>query len=666
MMTMKSNWLARLSRFRIAFLACLALAPACDAADWHSQRGEFRAALEAAERGQLAPTQLQRLSGHPLRPWLEVIALREHIDTATATQVEALLARYGSQPAGAWLREGWLQELAKRRDWPAFRRAWTGSEDPALRCANLSARADADAVDAAWFDDARALWLTGTSLPDACDAPFALFDQRGKLDASLRWQRIELAAAAGQSGLVRHLAKGLSADDARLASAYADYLDAPSASVAHLPKTERTRMVATAALTRMAKRDPDRGAQLLATVGPALGLAEAQRGRVLYEVALQTAASYLPGSAARLAAVPESAYDDRLSELRVREALARGDDPAALAAIARLPEKLRTDSRYQYLEARLLERAGKKDAARRLYALAATSATFHGWLAADRLELPYALCPLEVSTDKALRARLANDPALQRAFEWIALERPSYAAREWSAAIKPLDDTARRVAVDLAQAAGWYDRAVFGLNQPPDDLRYYTLRFPLHHDSMLRRYSAANGLDPAWVAAQTRAESAFMPRARSGADARGLMQLLPGTGAQTAASIGVPWKGGESLYDPTTNLQLGTAYLRMMLDRFGGKPYLAIGAYNAGPSPVQRWIAQRGHLEPEFYIETIPYKETREYVSRVLAFSVVYDWRLEGRAAPLSDRMLGRVITEPRRRRGFTCPAPAAPIAGVP
>jgi soluble lytic murein transglycosylase len=200
---------------------------------------------------------------------------------------------------------------------------------------------------------------------------------------------------------------------------------------------------------------------------------------------------------------------------------------------------------------------------------------------------------------------------------------------------------------------------VFGMNASPDDTRYYTLRFPLHHDANLRRYSAAAGLDPAWVAAQTRAESAFMPRARSAADARGLMQLLPGTGAQTAAAIGVPWRGGESLYEPVTNLQLGTAYLRMMLDKFGGKPYLAIGAYNAGPAPVQRWIAQRGQLEPEFYIETIPYKETREYVARVLSFSVVYDWRLDGKAAPLTDRMLGRLVTDPRQRRAFACPVPA-------
>ena len=174
--------------------------------------------------------------------------------------------------------------------------------------------------------------------------------------------------------------------------------------------------------------------------------------------------SYGVDSAARLAAVPESAFDDRLFELRVREALARSDDPGALAAIARLPDKLRNDARYQYLEARLLERSGKRDAAKRLYALAAANPSFHGWLAADRLGQPYALCPLEPSRDKALRARLAADPGLQRALELIAVDRPSQAAREWTAAIKPLDDDARRVAVALAEDGGWYDRAVFAMN----------------------------------------------------------------------------------------------------------------------------------------------------------------------------------------------------------
>jgi soluble lytic murein transglycosylase len=277
-------------------------------------------------------------------------------------------------------------------------------------------------------------------------------------------------------------------------------------------------------------------------------------------------------------------------------------------------------------------------------------------LAADKLKQSYALCALEPSADGALRQRIADNAGLQRAFGLFAIDRQSAATREWNAAVKPMTDDERRVAVLLAQNSGWYDRAVFAMNTPPDDIRYYSLRFPLHHDADIRAQSRVNGLDPAWVAGETRAESAFMPNARSGADARGLMQLLPGTGALTAKRLGMSWQGGESLFDPSTNIILGTAYLRQMVDHFGGFPYLAIAAYNAGPAPVERWQAQRSGLDPDFFIESMPYKETREYVARVLAFSVVYDWRLNGNAAPVSDRLMGHLVNDPLQRRGFICP----------
>jgi soluble lytic murein transglycosylase len=338
--------------------------------------------------------------------------------------------------------------------------------------------------------------------------------------------------------------------------------------------------------------------------------------------------------------------------------MSRSDDTAALAAIEKMPDKQRNDSRWQYFEARLRERGGQKDAALALYQKAAMNPTFHGWLAADKLKQSYALCALEPSVDAALRKRVAENAGLQRAFELFALDRQGSATREWNAAVKPMTDDERRIAVLLAQSNGWYDRAVFAMGSVPDDTRYYSLRFPLHHDADIRAQSQVNGLDPAWVAGETRAESAFMVNARSGADARGLMQLLPGTGALTARRIGLAWQGGESLFDPSTNITLGTAYLRQMVDHFGGMPYLAIAAYNAGPAPVERWMAQRSALDPDFFIESIPYKETREYVARVLAFSVVYDWRLNGKAAPVSDRLLGHLVTDPHQRRGFVCPLP--------
>lgn len=637
---------------RLLLLAALLL-PVCATAQDSVRRAGLRAAFDAADRGQLDLAQAARFEKDPLFPWLQAVVLARQVATVTPTTMQAVLDRLGDQPAGRWLRPAWLKETVRREDWPAFRAAWRGSEDLLLRCADLQSRIDR--ADEAWIADARRLWLTGESLPARCDAPFERLASLGRLDDTLRWQRIDLAIAEGEAGLVRFVGKDLGSA-AALAQAYADYLAAPAVTVpSGWPVDARSRAVVTAGLARLARREPERARQLLDRL-PAGTLDAGQRGQVAYQVALWTVASYLPGSADRLAAVPAAAYDDRLHEWRAREAMSRRDDAGALAAIGRMGAIQRADSRWQYFEARLRERLGQTAPARDLYAKAARNPTFHGWLAADRLQQPYVLCALEPGKDAALLARVAGNPGLARALDLFALDRPDPAAREWSTAVKAMNDAERRIAVQRAIAEGWFDRAVFGMGVVPDDLRHYSLRFPLHHAADIREHSGSNNLDPAWVAGQTRAESSFMPRARSGADARGLMQLLPGTGALTAKRLGIPWLGGESLYEPTTNIRLGTAYLRQMLDRFSGLPYLAIAAYNAGPAPVERWRLARGGLDPDFFIEAIPYKETREYVSRVLAFSVVYDWRLNGDAAPLSERMLGRLVTDARARRSFSCP----------
>jgi len=611
-------------------------------------------AFAAADAGTLTLDQAAgTFRGDPLLPWLQATILRRQLRTADPRVVHPFLQSWGEAAPARWLRPAWLAELARREDWSAYLADDRASDDPALRCASLVARAGGrDAAD--WTAGATSVYLTGKSLPARCDAVVARMAASGALDTEMRWRRIRLALVEGEPGVVRSVAAGLPPGDAAQARAYADYLESPAAiPPAGWLASERGRVVVASGLSRLARKDPDRAQSLLQAL-PAPGLDDEARGKVAYDIALWTVASYLPNAAQRLAAVPGSAYDDKLHEWQVREAIARGDDAGALAAIERMGAKQRADSHWLYYEARLRERLGQAPRARALFEQAARQPGFHGWLAADRLQAPYTLCPLEPRTDAALRARVERDPALARALDLFVLDRAEPAAREWGDAIKGMDDDARRIAVQRAIGAGWFDRAVFGLTSGGDDPRHYSLRFPLHHAESIRRYAAAQALDPAWVAAQTRSESSFMPRARSGADARGLMQLLPGTGMQVAKRIGVPWSGGESLYDPDTNLQLGTAYLRQMLERYNGQAYLAIAAYNAGPAPVDRWRAARGQLEPDMFIESIPWKETREYVARVLAFSVVYDWRLNGRAAPLGDRMLGRLAGD-GARRGFRC-----------
>ncbi|GGA83050.1 murein transglycosylase [Arenimonas soli] len=628
--------------------------------DLGPQRPAILEAFRLADQGQLSLTDLARVQDHPLLPWVEVTQMRRKLASAPAHEVRAVLSRHDGLAAGDWLRSAWLHHLAANRRWSDFIADYQPSESVDLRCAHLAARLATGGTDAQWIADGRALWLTPESLPSTCDAPLASLQGLGHIDRNARWQRIELALLAGQTGLARFLARDLPAAEEARVKDYADFVDKPHDRASAWPKDARSRAVAAEGLARLARKSPDEAETRLAALDKALGLDEAARGKVLYQVALWTVASYLPGSRERLAAVPASAYDERLHEWRVREALNRRDDAGALDALSRMPATQRNDPRWQYFEARVLERLGRKDAARGLFARAATTATFHGFLAADRLGQAYALCPLEPSNDAALRARVANHPGLARALELHTIDRRLPAIREWAALLDELSDEERKVAIEFARDAHWYDRAVFTIGDKPDDLRYYSLRFPLHHENVLRREARRHNVDPAWVAAQTRAESAFMPRARSHANAMGLMQLLPSTAERTARKLGLAWTGAASLYNPETNMVLGIAHLRHELDDHGGIAYQAIAAYNAGPAPVKRWNRDRPGFDPDLWIETVTYKETREYVARVLAFSVIYDWRLDGTAVPVSERMLGRTVAT-SARRPFACPLPTGP-----
>ena len=624
------------------------------------QREQVRAALEAAERGTLDATTSAALSKHPLYGWTEYASLKRGIDTLPAAQGQAFLARHRGEGVAEAFRELWLAALSRRQDWPSFRAAWSDRiKDEALRCAELDARQATGAADAQWIADAQAIWRsTGKPLPPNCDPPFAILAAKGGLPPALRWERIEKAAAEWQPAVMRSAASGLTGDELALANDYAAFLEAVNEGALAWPKTPRSRFIASQGLARLGKSVPLAAEAQLEKYANALGFTEEDRGRVLYQVALWTVASYEPESARRLAAVPASAYDERLHEWQAREAMSRSDWPAALAAIRRMGDSQRADSRWMYFEARLSELSGDKARAQALYREAAKKPEFHGFLAADRIDAPYSLCPWELPDDAAMKTSVGRDPAIVRAMGLYQLDRQGWAQREWDDALSRFSDEQRRAAVEVAQDNGWFDRAVFALGKVPQETRLYSLRFPLHHGDTIRRESAKNGLDPAWVAAEIRAESVFNPRARSGANALGLMQVVPGTGMTVARRLGVPWTGASSLYDADTNIVLGTAYLRQLLDKYGGQPYQAIAGYNAGPTPLARWQALHPAMDPDFWIETISYKETREYVARVLAFSVLYDWRLNGDALPLSERMRGRMDG---KRKKFACPVAEMP-----
>lgn len=208
------------------------------------------------------------------------------------------------------------------------------------------------------------------------------------------------------------------------------------------------------------------------------------------------------------------------------------------------------------------------------------------------------------------------------------------AARELHAAAQEeKGDWAPAELARLYQEAGRYDAAIetlkhaapnyFALDLPSLPRSYWEGLFPKPFWTDLKRFSSENGLDPYLVAALIRQESAFNPNAVSHANAVGLMQLLPKVGRGVAKQEKMKHFTTQELFQPRVNLQLGTKYFRSMVDRFGSFEY-ALAAYNAGVDRVQDWSKQGTYRDPQEFVESIPFTETREYVENIMRNVSVY------------------------------------------
>jgi soluble lytic murein transglycosylase len=153
---------------------------------------------------------------------------------------------------------------------------------------------------------------------------------------------------------------------------------------------------------------------------------------------------------------------------------------------------------------------------------------------------------------------------------------------------------------------------------------YWEALFPKAYWDDLKKYSLAVGLDPFLVAALIRQESEFNAGALSRANAVGLMQLLPSTGKTVAKQVKLKSYKAPQLYNPSVNLELGTRYFRDMVDRYNGQFEYALAAYNAGTDRVSDWLGEGHYRDPEEFVESIPFTETREYVQAILRNANVY------------------------------------------
>jgi soluble lytic murein transglycosylase len=318
-----------------------------------------------------------------------------------------------------------------------------------------------------------------------------------------------------------------------------------------------------------------------------------------------------------------------------------------------------TDNRGRagYWAARDSERAGKLSEARALYQAmqARYDANWYGYLAKQRLDAMFragagTVPPKTFAPDSVVGRAIANLKTVTVAEETAGAKEDQAIAKADELNIAGLNDWALEELAVASESAGTSPRVnlaiarvyrseednVRALNvlkksfpdysqMKPEEMtrEEWDVFYPLAHWDIIVQESRARNLDPYQVAGLIRQETVFMTRARSSARAYGLMQLLVPTGTLTAKKYGVDRTvTEESLYEPRLNIQLGTAYLRDQIDRFGRIEYVA-AAYNAGPHRVVTW---RTSLPAEIdeWAEAVPFKETRGYVQGVVRNRLQY------------------------------------------
>lgn len=307
-----------------------------------------------------------------------------------------------------------------------------------------------------------------------------------------------------------------------------------------------------------------------------------------------------------------------------------------------------------YWAARALERAGVREAAAALYreVLRHGPHGYYGLLAARRVtgsRPPPAAAPVVLPRDP--HGLLAREPgylkgrALWRVglqpyalaeFEGISRDGGLTPAHAYALGVvlAELGETSRSLRYLRASLGPAAEAGALGLRG-----EFWRLLFPLGYGDLVREAARRAGLDPFLVAAVIREESSFDPHARSPAGALGLMQLMPETARQVAAGAGLGVAGADGLRDAAVNIALGTRYLAELLQRFAD-PLLAVAGYNAGPHRVARWLEEFPGLEPDEFVERIPFEETRAFVKRV-ATSWHHYARLYRSEAPGQRRATG-------------------------
>jgi len=622
------------------FLILILLCPVVAIAD---QDTDFMAAREAYRVGDDVRLEqmAERLKNSPLEPYITYYQLRSNLYSRNPEGVKEFLSRPDDTPVIDLLRSDWLKLLAKQQRWEEFSTEYPRllETDDEMKCYALQARLPRE--DDVVLHEARNIWFNGTGQPESCVTLFTLAISSGVISEADIWQRVRLALEVNNIALANQLSVYLP-KERKIKSRWLDsaisHPDKYLAGIKLENSTEAERMSTLFALQRLAKQLPALAYTRWKKIEDHFSNDEQyyfygwlgyEAARIQDERALTwfKAAKDIPLNETQLA-------------WRTRASLRANNWHEVWASITAMSPVQQREGAWRYWKARAWKMLGRDADAEQLLVELSREYNFYGQLAAEELGSGPAAGMISVNyqpSNDEIELMLAQ-PAMQRTIALYRMGLREDAAKEWSLAVRKLDDKQLLVASEIASRNEMYDRSITAADRTVL-LHDFNLRYPApYRDSMQGRIQETN-LEEAWVYGLMRQESRFVTQAKSNVGAAGLMQVMPATARWIAKQLGMKDYRKALISQLDTNLKMGTFYMKNVLSSLGNNPVLASAAYNAGPGRARQWLDDKPQ-EGAIYVECIPFDETRDYVKKVMSNTVYYA-KLFGQATPSLKQRLG-------------------------
>ncbi|HEY5702918.1 MAG TPA: transglycosylase SLT domain-containing protein [Gammaproteobacteria bacterium] len=581
----------------------------------------------------------ESLQDYPLYPYLRYNYLTANLSKTGKSEIEKFLSEQSDFPSIELLRQRWLKYLAATKQWETFVKNYIPQNNDKLRCYYLLALMNSK-DNVSLLDETRKVWLSGTSLPSQCDSAFELLYKSALMNDDLVWERFALAVKKNNFRLANYLAEQLSTEYRGLANIWIAIRKDPAKLSAKpgYADNSKTRQIIIDGLIRLSRYNINASITRWALLEKQYNFTPEEENEVDRKLAILAALKEHPSATMLLDNIPRYYADETIFHWRLVTALKNSDWEKLKEWTTGVPVTDTVKYRWYYWHARALEKTGEHEQASRVYGLIANDRDYYGFMAADRLGSVYNMRHAATPEHPELHQAVLALPAIQRAYELDAIGERYESREEWLHALTYLEPEQKKIAACLASEWGWHDLAIITLASA-GAYDYLDMRFPLPYRDLIYENAKQYQLDTGWVYSLVRSESAFVEDIKSPTGALGLMQLMPRTAQETARKLGVSNFRTRHLLSAEKNVILGSKYLRQMLDKYKGNMVLATAAYNAGPNRVDKWLSKSGCSEPDIWIEQIPFTETRKYVSRIMFYASIYDWRLQREIRNVSSRM---------------------------